>query len=222
MTTTLHLAVAGSDLDDGSEDHPRRTIGKAAALAQPGDTVLVHVGAYREWVKPARGGLSDTRRITYAAVPGDHDVIKGSERITGWEINDGTVWRVRLPAAVFGEFIPFAVTGNGGWVAYATLPPQASGEVYLDGSSSYEVHSLVTLANPCIRSEMVDHWTGATVAIGDPEQTRFVWYAEVVDQHIDFISVRGFELAQAACPWTPPTADQSGLCLLYTSDAADE
>lgn len=29
--------------------------------------------------------------------------------------------------------------------------------------------------------------------------------------HVDYITVRGFELAQAACPWTPPTADQPGL-----------
>ena len=28
---------------------------------------------------------------------------------------------------------------------------------------------------------------------------------------INYITVRGFELAQAACPWTPPTADQPGL-----------
>jgi len=29
--------------------------------------------------------------------------------------------------------------------------------------------------------------------------------------HVDFITVRGFEMAQAACPWTPPTADQPGM-----------
>lgn len=28
---------------------------------------------------------------------------------------------------------------------------------------------------------------------------------------IDYITVRGFEMAQAACPWAPPTADQPGL-----------
>ena len=32
-----------------------------------------------------------------------------------------------------------------------------------------------------------------------------------VEHHLDHITVRGFELAQAACPWTPPTADQPGL-----------
>ncbi|NLG03361.1 MAG: DUF1565 domain-containing protein, partial [Clostridia bacterium] len=28
---------------------------------------------------------------------------------------------------------------------------------------------------------------------------------------VDYITVRGFEIAQAACPWAPPTADQPGM-----------
>ena len=245
MTTTFHVAVAGSDLADGSDEHPLRTIGKAAALAQPGDTVLVHAGEFREWVKPPRGGLSDMRRVTFAAAPGEHVVIKGSERVTGWEITDGTVWRVTVPAAVFGEFNPFAETVSGDWVVYATraTPRKHLGEVYLNGRSFYEADSLEALPDPRERTAMVDDWTGSTVAVRDPKQTRYVWYAEVTDQettiwanfqganpnhelvevnvrrsvfyptehHIDYITVRGFELAQAACPWTPPTADQPGL-----------
>ena len=31
------------------------------------------------------------------------------------------------------------------------------------------------------------------------------------EHHVDYITVRGFELAHAASPWTPPTADQPGL-----------
>ena len=38
---------------------------------------------------------------------------------------------------------------------------------------------------------------------------RSVFYP--TEHHIDYITVRGFELAQAACPWAPPTADQPGL-----------
>ena len=38
---------------------------------------------------------------------------------------------------------------------------------------------------------------------------RSVFYP--AEHHLDYITVRGFELAQAACPWTPPTADQPGL-----------
>ena len=81
----LHVATTGSDHADGSETTPFRTINRAAALAQPGDTVIVHGGEYREWVQPRRGGLSDQRRITYTAAAGEHVVIKGSEPVTGWE-----------------------------------------------------------------------------------------------------------------------------------------
>lgn len=34
---------------------------------------------------------------------------------------------------------------------------------------------------------------------------------------INYITVRGFEMAQAACPWTPPTADQPGLLGVHWS-----
>src|SRR4030095_4384242 len=93
MSSEFHVATIGSDDADGSEDRPFRTINRAADLAQPGDTVVVHGGEYREWVKPRRGGLSDLRRITYTAAAGEHVVIKGSERVTGWEPDGGTVWK---------------------------------------------------------------------------------------------------------------------------------
>ena len=77
MPSVLHVAKTGSDVADGSEAGPFLTINRAAAVAQPGDTVVVHAGEYREWVRPQRGGLSDQRRITYQAAAGEHVVIKG-------------------------------------------------------------------------------------------------------------------------------------------------
>ena len=82
MPFEFHVATTGSDHADGSEDRPLRTINRAADLAKPGDTVVVHGGEYREWVQPRRGGLSELRRITYTAAPGEHVVIKGSEQVT--------------------------------------------------------------------------------------------------------------------------------------------
>ncbi|WP_226997123.1 right-handed parallel beta-helix repeat-containing protein [Tessaracoccus aquimaris] len=38
---------------------------------------------------------------------------------------------------------------------------------------------------------------------------RSVFYPR--EHHLDYITVRGFEMAHAATPWTPPTADQPGL-----------
>lgn len=39
-----HVAVTGCDFEDGTKDHPFRTISKAALLAMPGDCVIVHEG----------------------------------------------------------------------------------------------------------------------------------------------------------------------------------
>ena len=54
-----HVAVTGCDFEDGTKDHPFRTISKAALLAMPGDRVIVHEGEYREWVKPCLLYTSD-------------------------------------------------------------------------------------------------------------------------------------------------------------------
>ncbi|MEU4561841.1 right-handed parallel beta-helix repeat-containing protein [Actinoplanes sp. NPDC023936] len=242
--TSLHVATTGTDDADGSRQRPLRTINRAAALARPGDTVVVHAGEYREWVTPRRGGLSDTRRITYQAAEGEHVVIKGSERITTWEPDEGTVWRATVPNTLFGEFNPFAEEIAGDWVVYADGATRKHlGDVYLNGVSFYEAGSRAEVAAPEKRIEVVDNWTGVTDRIREPERTLLVWYAEVgaaettiwanfqgadpnaelteinvrrsvfypLVPHLDYITVRGFELAQAATPWAPPTADQPGL-----------
>jgi hypothetical protein len=242
--TTLHVAKDGADTGDGSAGRPFRTINHAAQLAGPGDTVLVHEGVYREWVRPRRGGLSAARRVTYQAAPGEHVVIKGSERVTGWEREQGTVWRASVPSALFSDWNPFAREVAGDWLVEPRPPLRKHlGEVYLNGLSFYEAGTRDEVTDPPLRTEVTDHWTGMTEPVRNPAQTRLVWYAEAgedtttiwanfqgadpnaelvevnvrrsvfspVEHHVDYITVRGFELAQAACPWTPPTADQTGL-----------
>jgi hypothetical protein len=245
MTSVFHVATTGSDIADGSEDSPFRTINRAAAIARPGDTIVVHRGEYREWVKPRRGGLSDQRRITYQAAAGEHVVIKGSERLTGWQPVSGTVWKVSVANSLFGAFNPYAEEIEGDWIVYPekASPRKHLGEVYLNGRSFYEALSVPDVSDPPLRTDVLDDNTRTTDHVRDPEQTRYVWYAEVgtdettiwanfqgadpneelveinvrrsvfypTEHNIDFITVRGFEMAQAACPWTPPTADQPGL-----------
>ena len=74
----IHVSKAGDDSGPGSEADPYLTINKAASEAQAGDTVIVHAGTYREWVKPARGGTGEGARITYRAATGEEVFIKGS------------------------------------------------------------------------------------------------------------------------------------------------
>src|SRR5450759_2953021 len=245
MTSLFHVAMTGSDSSDGSQRRPFRTINQAADLARAGDTVVVHEGEYREWVRPRRGGLSDQRRITYEAAAGERVVIKGSEPVNGWAWDDGPVWQVAVPNSLFGGFNPFAEEVDGDWIVYPTKdsPKKHLGDLYLNGLSFYEVLSLPEVSDPPLRTEVLDHWTGIVDRFRIPDQTRYVWHATVgadattiwanfqgadpnvelveinvrrsvfypTEHHLDYITVRGFEMAQAACPWTPPTADQPGL-----------
>ena len=104
----IHVATSGKDADPGTKAAPLRTIQRAADRAQPGDTVTVHAGVYRERVNPPRGGESDAKRIVYQAAPGEQVVITGSEVVRKWEkVQDG-VWKATLPNTFFGSFNPFA------------------------------------------------------------------------------------------------------------------
>ena len=80
----FHVFVNGNDTHDGSSSRPYKTISRAAQVAQPGDTITVHEGTYRERVTPPRGGESEARRIVYRAAPGEKAVIKGSEVVRDW------------------------------------------------------------------------------------------------------------------------------------------
>jgi len=241
VATVYHVAKHGSDRNPGTEKEPFLTINKAASVARAGDTVIVHEGEYREWVKPKHSGLSEERRITYKAADGEKVVIKGSERIRSWQKVDGTVWKAVLPNALFGDFNPFREELFGDWLV--TGHGKHLGDVYLNGKSFHEAGRLEDVFDPAVRTEIEDHWTGTIVPVLDPEQTKYVWYAEAGDETtviyanfhgadpneelveinvrrsvfypehpgINYITVSGFEMAHAATPWSPPTADQPGL-----------
>ena len=101
MNHEYHVAITGYDYAEGSRSNPFKTISRAAEIAETGDTIIVHEGTYREWVKPAHSGYSNINRITYAAAKGEKVIIKGSEQITTWETYEGTVWKVVLPNTMF-------------------------------------------------------------------------------------------------------------------------
>ena len=139
----IHVSTQGDDQNDGSAAKPLQTISAAARIAQPGDSVTVHEGVYRERVNPPRGGESDTKRITYQAAPGAKVEIKGSEVVKDWtKVRDG-VWRVTLPNAFFGDFNPYKDRIGGEW--YNTPGDgfdRHTGAVYLNGNWLDEAKTL--------------------------------------------------------------------------------
>jgi hypothetical protein len=83
---TFHVAPGGSDASPGTLAAPFRTIQHAADLVQPGDTVLVRAGTYREVVTVTRSGIP-AAEILFAAFPGERPVLDGSGLLPGDELN---------------------------------------------------------------------------------------------------------------------------------------
>ncbi len=127
-----HVSPAGSDANDGSASKPLQSISAAARRAQPGDTITVHEGVYRERINPPHGGESDQKRIVYQAAPGETVIIKGSEVVKGWQKVKNDAWKVTLANSFFGDFNPYSDLIHGDW-----FNPRGrkhhTGAVYLNG-----------------------------------------------------------------------------------------
>ena len=243
-----YVSKNGSDFAAGTKEAPFATIGHAASIAFPGDTVRVHGGVYREWVSPRFGGTSEHNRIVYEAVEGERPIIKGSEAVTGWEKVKGTVWKKTLLNSFFGEFNPYATAIAGDWMHTPCREYQVHyGDIYLNGKSFYEATDEEELYSdderaipPCTREV---YFLSKYGGYENPKDTLYRWRA-VVDKHyttiyanfreydpnrelveinvrpccfyprtagVNFITLRGFEIAQAASPWTPPTVNQPAM-----------
>ena len=104
FSTVYHVAKTGADTNAGTGAQPFLTIQKAADVMQPGDSVLIHAGTYREWVNPPRGGTSESARITYKSAAGEKVIIKGSEVVTTWVSQSNGVWKVDIADSFFGSY----------------------------------------------------------------------------------------------------------------------
>ena len=229
--TEYHVAKHGNDQNNGSHKEPWQHIATAARIAQPGDTVTVYAGLYRENVNPLNGGVNDLSRIVYRAAPGEEVVIKGSEVIKGWKQTGGTVWQVVIPNTFFGNYNPYADLIVGDWFANKKVDHH-TGEVYLNERSLFEKSQLddVRASRPYPDAR-------------DQEASTYTWYSEVGEDSttiwanfqefdpnrelveinvrkscfypdkpgVNYITVRGFIMSQAATQWAAPTAEQVGL-----------
>ena len=218
----LHVSLAGNDTNPGTPAAAFRTIQHAADLAQPGDTITVHTGVYRERINPPRGGESDVKRIIYQAAPGEKVEIKGSEAVKNWVKVQEDVWKVAIPNTFFGTFNPYLDLIHGDFFR-ANNRSHHTGAVYLNGEWLTEAVTLQDILKPKGKTPLwfgfVDE-TNTTLwaqfpGLNPNEQMveinvrQTVFYPEKTG--INFLTVRGFAMRQAATPWAPPTAEQIGL-----------
>src|SRR2546428_1207556 len=224
-TKEYHVSVNGSDKNDGSITKPFKTIMAAANAALPGDVITVHAGTYRESIVPPRGGNSDKERIVYQAAKGEKVAIKGSEIIKGWQKLNNDTWIVRIPNSFFGSFNPYKECIHGDWFYPKSNDRKyLRGAVYLNGDWLMEAAKKEEVFLPadekdqlwCAEAGADSTTIWAQFKNADPNKDlveinvrQTVFYPE--KPFMNFITVRGFTLEQAATNWAPPTAEQMGL-----------
>lgn len=197
----------GNDGNSGTEDSPFKTINHAAQIAEPGDTVIVKKGVYRECVRPAKGGTDEENRITYMAEEPGQAVIKGSEQIVDWE-QDGAIWKVVLDSEeVFGDYNPY--TKGHGKDTFDYFPVYNCGDVYLNEEAYYQKATVDEVRkNSRTWYSEVDETEGTTTiyanfGAADPNEelaeinVRQQCFAPT-EWGLAYITVNGFKVAHAA------------------------
>lgn len=83
------VAITGSDSNLGTIDQPYRTIQYCAETMTAGGICEVRAGVYRETVTPNNG-------ITITAYQLEAVTIDGSEPVTGWTLDHGTIYKSKV------------------------------------------------------------------------------------------------------------------------------
>ncbi|MFR5134283.1 MAG: right-handed parallel beta-helix repeat-containing protein [Acutalibacter sp.] len=214
---------------DGSQARPFKHINDAAKIARPGDEVLVAPGIYREYVDPVNAGTEEAP-IIYRSTEPLGAVITGAEEIKSWLPYEGSVWMARIPNSLFGSYNPYTTYVYGDW--YFARRSKHTGCVYLNGKALYEADSL----EACLKGEVYEcSWEPEASVYkwyAQQEGDETVLYAnfqgadpnrENVEINVrrecfmpsktgvNYITVSGFTVTQAATTWAPPAAYQDGM-----------
>nr|WP_148930981.1 right-handed parallel beta-helix repeat-containing protein [Paenibacillus methanolicus] len=126
--SAYYVSVQGDDRNAGTKQSPWRTLRHAADVAQPGSTVYVRGGVYKEQLRITRSGSAEDGPITFASYPKERAILDGSglpieDRLGMIEIEDAsyitvqgfeirnlkTAKRDRLPIGIY-------VHGSGGHI----------------------------------------------------------------------------------------------------------
>jgi len=226
-----HVAKTGNNNNTGTSNAPFLTIQAVSNVAQPGDVIIVHSGTYRERITPPRGGTSDDCRIVYQAAEGEKVQVKGSEIIKNWKKFSGNIWKVTLPNSFFGSYNPYKDLIHGDWF-WDLGRIHHTGEVYLNGKSLWESAILENVLHPKSQKDKFDAEGSTYTWFCENDSNNTYIYANFHDDDpnrelveinarrscfypektgINYITIRGFEMSQAATQWAPPTAEQIGL-----------
>ena len=215
----------------GTRECPFATIGEAVEVVQPGDEVIVAPGIYREYVNPKTSGTQEAPIVFRSEKTGEA-VITGSEVVNNWKPYKQDAWVAHIPNSLFGNYNPYTTIIGGDW--YYSEIPLHTGEVYINGQSMFETDSIDDVVNPTVYLGAWDQDASLYkwYTQQDSEKNETIIYAnfrgknpneEKVEinvrrncfypssEGVNYITLSGFTIKQAATTWAPPTAYQEGM-----------
>ncbi|HAA13768.1 MAG TPA: hypothetical protein DCE41_19580, partial [Cytophagales bacterium] len=216
FSTSYHVSIMGDDANPGTNEQPFLTIGRASEVAQPGDSIIIHAGTYREYVDPPRGGSSPRDRIIYMAAENEEVFVKGSEAIDTWVDQGDGSWRVALPLSFFGEYNPYTLFVDGDFQGYGQWHHR--GDVYLENAVLHELRSLSQLLveNYTWYTESTEDSTVIWANFGNENPNEalteinvreLIFFASQIN--VDYITVDGLRFLHAAPNWQAPNIGAS-------------
>lgn len=197
---TCHVAQSrthASDANPGTESEPWKTLSKAAATLQPGDTVVVHAGVYRERVLVKSSGTVE-KPIRFLAAPGEWVVVTGADRLTGWTKAQATrpIYRVAWPHKFIG-WNPGMTHPNDDYHALIGRAEQ----VFVNGYALRQVLSREQLAPGTFLADVTNRtlfaWDSANREL-NKETVEASSRTEILRVTGDHVQVRGFRFRYAA------------------------
>ena len=197
-----HVSVTGDDSAAGTTAAPFRTIARGVSAAQPGDTVLLHDGTYRETVSPPRDGRADAP-ITLKNAPGATPIISALDLVTGpWTAEPDGSFHAPAPTAPLLAAGLDQVFIDGEMQPEARFPNQQSRSPMQRDGMAVRVDSHFTITSPALAKHPAGFFAGARF-IGTIHPAWTAQNALVADSAGDALTIAPDSVST---PWWPNKA----------------
>lgn len=207
----IYVSKTGLDSNSGTLEAPLLTISKAAEIVNPGQTIIISEGTYREYLNPPKGGKSNDERITFQCANGEKVFVKGSEEVNTWTNIKDSLWEVVLDTSFFNGYNPYVLKVDGDFQNYGQW--HTRGDVYLNNSafSERQVLDEVKETKHTWFTETKGSKTFILANFGEinpNEELVEINVRELIffatDPDVDFITINGLRFLHAAPNWQAP------------------
>lgn len=115
LAADYYVAPTGNDAAPGTLARPFRSLAKAAATMQPGDTCFLRGGTYREVLAPGKSG-EPGKPLRFAAYRGEAVTLAGTEPLAGaWAVHQGSIYKLATSPAFSQLFVDGKMMPEARW-----------------------------------------------------------------------------------------------------------